>query len=71
MTWLQSIVDFLNTYVIEIGISIGGENIPFMVILLLGTGFYLTVRTGFIQLRRLGPRVRGDHGEVRRSRRPR
>ncbi len=54
MTWLQSIVDFLNTYVIEIGISIGGENIPFMVILLLGTGFYLTVRTGFIQLRRLG-----------------
>lgn len=54
MTWLQSVVDFLNTYVIEIGISIGGENIPFMVILLLGTGFYLTVRTGFIQLRRLG-----------------
>jgi hypothetical protein len=46
--------NFLNTYVIEIGISIGGENIPFMVILLLGTGFYLTVRTGFIQLRRLG-----------------
>ena len=54
MTWLQSVVDFLNTWVIEIGISIGGENIPFMVILLLGTGVYLTVRTGFIQLRRLG-----------------
>lgn len=54
MEWLQGAVDFLNTYVIEIGISIGGENIPFMVILLLGAGFYLTVRTGFIQLRRLG-----------------
>ena len=54
MEWLQAAVDFLNTYVIEIGISVRGENIPFMVILLLGTGFYLTVRLGFIQLRRLG-----------------
>ncbi|MDZ7779137.1 MAG: sodium:alanine symporter family protein [Gemmatimonadota bacterium] len=54
MDWLQSLVDFLNTYVIEIGISIGGENIPLMVILLLGAGLYLTIRTGFIQLRRLG-----------------
>lgn len=54
MEWLQAVVNFLNTYVIEIGISVRGENIPFMVILLLGTGFYLTVRLGFIQLRRLG-----------------
>ena len=53
MEWLQGVVNLLNTYVIEVGISVAGENIPFMVILLLGAGFYLTVRTGFVQLRRL------------------
>jgi len=53
MDWLRPVVDFLNTYVVQIGISIGGEPVPFMVILLLGTGFYLTVRTGFIQIRHL------------------
>lgn len=54
MDLLQSVVDFLNTYVVENGINVGGENIPFMVILLLGTGVFLTVRLGFVQLRRLG-----------------
>ena len=54
MDWLRSVVDFLNNYVVQIGISIGGEQVPFMVILLLGTGFYLTLRTGFIQIRQLG-----------------
>ena len=54
MDWLRSVVDFLNTYVVEIGINVGGEQIPFMVILLLGTGFYLTLRTGLVQIRRLG-----------------
>lgn len=53
MDWLRPVVDFLNTYVVSYGISIGGENVPFMVILLLGTGFYLTVRTGFVQIRHL------------------
>ncbi|NJD17665.1 MAG: sodium:alanine symporter family protein [Gemmatimonadetes bacterium] len=32
----------------------GGENIPFLVALLLGTGFYLTVYLGFVQLRKPG-----------------
>ena len=50
---LQPIVDFANTYIIEIGIPIGGEKVAFMVILLLGTGAYLTVRTGFVQITRL------------------
>ncbi len=50
---LQPIVDFANTYIIEIGIPIGGEQVAFMVILLLGTGAYLTVRTGFVQITRL------------------
>jgi AGCS family alanine or glycine:cation symporter len=53
MDWLRPVVDFLNTYVVNYGIPIGGENIPFMVILLLGTGFYLTVRTGFVQISQL------------------
>ena len=52
--FLASIVDFANTYIIEIGPTVGGERIAIMVILLLGTGLYLTVRTGFVQLRRLG-----------------
>ncbi len=54
MDFLQSFVDLMNTYVVELGISVGGENIPFMVILLLGVGFYLTARLGLVQLRRLG-----------------
>jgi AGCS family alanine or glycine:cation symporter len=52
--WAQAITDFLNTWVVEIGPSIGGEKVPIMVLALLGTGVYLTVRLGFIQLRRLG-----------------
>ncbi len=53
-SFLQPIVDFANTYIIEIGPSVGGERIAVMVILLLGTGLYLTVRTGFVQFTRLG-----------------
>jgi AGCS family alanine or glycine:cation symporter len=51
---LQPVVNFANTYIIEIGPSIAGERIAIMVILLLGTGLYLTIRTGFVQLTRLG-----------------
>jgi len=51
---LSPIVNFANTYIIEIGPIIAGERIAIMVILLLGTGLYLTIRTGFIQLTRLG-----------------
>lgn len=36
------------------GPSIGGESIPLAVMMLLGTGLFLTVRLGFVQLRRLG-----------------
>jgi len=52
--FLQPVVDFANTYIIEIGPSIGGERVALMVILLLGTGLYLTVRTGFVQITKLG-----------------
>ncbi|MBT8404973.1 MAG: sodium:alanine symporter family protein, partial [Gemmatimonadetes bacterium] len=54
MEFIQNVVDFLNTYVVEVGIPAGEENIPFMVILLIGTGILLTIRTGFVQIRRLG-----------------
>jgi len=52
--YAQTVTDFLNTYVVEIGPSIGGETVPIMVIALLGVGVYLTIRLGFIQLRHLG-----------------
>ena len=52
--FLQPIVDFATTYIIEIGFPIGGENIAFMVMLLLGVGLFLTIKTGFIQVRKLG-----------------
>ena len=54
MDFLQSVTDFLTTYVAEIGIPVGGQNVPFMVILLLGIGTYLTLRLGVVQVRRLG-----------------
>ena len=54
MEFLQNIVDFLNTYVVEFGIPVGEENIPIMVLLLIGTGLLLTLRMGFVQIRRLG-----------------
>lgn len=53
MDLLQSVVDFMNTYVVDAGINWNGENVPYTVLLLLGTGLYLTVRMGFVQLRHL------------------
>ncbi len=53
MDFLQQIIDFLTRYFVTAGISVGGENIPFMVIILLGIGMYLTLRLGFIQVTRL------------------
>ena len=54
MDFLQTLIYVLNTYVVELGFTIGGEKLPLMVILLLGTGVFLTLRLGFIQVRRLG-----------------
>jgi AGCS family alanine or glycine:cation symporter len=51
---LQDIVDLLIQYVWREGIPTGtGNDIPLVVILLLGTGLYLTFRLGFVQFRRL------------------
>lgn len=50
----QDLVNLLNDLVWTYGIPVGdGQWIPWVVILLLGTGLYLTFRLGFIQLRRL------------------
>lgn len=54
MESFQSFVDRLEGWVWSSGIGVQGETIPWVVILLLGTGIYLTLRLGFIQLRRLG-----------------
>jgi alanine or glycine:cation symporter, AGCS family len=48
------LIDTLNTWVWATGITIRGETIPFVVIALLGTGVFLTLRLAFIQVRRLG-----------------
>ena len=54
MQFFEWLVDFGNKYIVNLGVSVGGEKIPFMVVLLLGVGTYLTLRLGFIQIRRLG-----------------
>jgi AGCS family alanine or glycine:cation symporter len=54
MDLLQQFVDFMNANVVEAGIPAGEERIPFMVLMLIGVGLLLTVRTGFVQIRRLG-----------------
>ena len=54
MELIERIIGFLEHIVWNTGISVGGETIPFLVIALLGTGVFLTIRLGFVQLRHLG-----------------
>ncbi len=53
MELFEQIVSFLEWLVWSSGIQVGDESIPFIVIALLGTGVFLTLRLGFIQLRHL------------------
>ncbi|HMB53016.1 MAG TPA: sodium:alanine symporter family protein [Thermoanaerobaculia bacterium] len=53
MSFLEPIVSWLENAVWSWGIPVGGETIPFVVIALLGTGVFLTLRLRFIQIRRL------------------
>ncbi len=50
----ESILSKAEYAVWTFGIPIGGEQIPIVVIALLGTGFFLTLRLGFLQIRALG-----------------
>jgi AGCS family alanine or glycine:cation symporter len=53
-TLLTDLVATLNSWVWELGVPVRGQVVPYVVIALLGTGVFLTLRLGFIQLRRLG-----------------
>ena len=53
MEWIERLVSVLDG-IVWWGPTIGAEKIPLAVIALIGTGFFLTLRLGFIQLRRLG-----------------
>ena len=54
MHLFAQVVNYLSYVVWGFGIPVGGETIPLVVIALLGTGVFLTLRLGFIQVRRLG-----------------
>lgn len=54
MESLQALVETLNFYVWSFGVPVGGQTIPLVVLALLGTGVFLTLRLGFVQVRRLG-----------------
>ncbi|MEX2529013.1 MAG: sodium:alanine symporter family protein [Gemmatimonadota bacterium] len=53
MEAIRSLVDQLANLVWNSGINAGDETIPYVVIALLGVGVFLTLRLGFIQVRRL------------------
>ncbi|MBE0564986.1 MAG: sodium:alanine symporter family protein [Krumholzibacteria bacterium] len=54
MHLFETIVRTVNDFIWGFGIPVGDEVIPGVVIALLGTGVFLTLRLRFIQLRRLG-----------------
>lgn len=51
---LESVVGKLASLIWGFGIPAGDQTIPLVAVLLLGTGVFLTLRLGFVQLRRLG-----------------
>ena len=54
MAAIQGIVNTLEFMVFEFGIPAGQETIPVVVIILIGAGFYFTLRLGLVQIRRFG-----------------
>ena len=54
MQILERLVNALSYYIWGFGVPIGGETVPLVVIALLGTGLFMTLRLGFIQVRHLG-----------------
>jgi alanine or glycine:cation symporter, AGCS family len=54
MESLQALVEILSFYIWSFGVPVGGQTIPLVVLALLGTGVFLTLRLGFVQVRRLG-----------------
>ncbi len=54
METLEQLIRTVKFYVDNFGIPVGEQVVPLKVIALLGVGSFLTVRLGFVQLRRLG-----------------
>jgi AGCS family alanine or glycine:cation symporter len=54
MELLENILGTLSDYIWNRGIPVAGEEVPWVVVALLGTGVFLTVKLGFLQLRKLG-----------------
>jgi AGCS family alanine or glycine:cation symporter len=52
METFERIVGTLNGWVWDTGITIRGETLPLVVVALVGTGVYLTLYLGFVQVRR-------------------
>lgn len=50
---LETIVSNLDYFVWQLGVPVGDQMVPIIVIALLGTGVFMTLRLGFIQIRRL------------------
>ena len=71
MQILERVVNGLSYYIWGFGVPVGGETVPLVVIALLGTGVFLTLRLGFIQVRRLGHGFAVTSRQVRRPQRAR
>ena len=54
MEQFAAVVSTIRDFVWNFGIPVGDEMIPIVVIALIGTGFFLTFRLGFVQIRRFG-----------------
>ena len=52
METFERIVGTLNGWVWDTGITIRGETLPLVIVALIGTGLYLTLYLGFVQVRR-------------------
>ena len=63
METFERIVGFLDGIVWGSGITIGGELLPYVVIALIGTGVWLTLYLGFVQVRRFAHGVAVTSGK--------
>ena len=54
MELVEHIINVLSQYIWDRGIPFRGQEIPWVVVALLGTGVFLTIRLGFLQFYKLG-----------------
>ncbi|HET6341121.1 MAG TPA: sodium:alanine symporter family protein [Gemmatimonadota bacterium] len=63
METFERVVETLNGWVWDTGITIQGETLPLVVVALIGTGVYLTFYLGFVQIRRFAHGVAVTSGK--------